>query len=188
MSRIGSYPRWPARVGSRFGGAQVATLALLLGAVSLAAIAADPARSMQADDDVLYACYVPASGTMYRIRTGSGPNDCRDGHVEFSWNAAGPAGSPGISGLHRVYSGDVRVEPGEIGRADVSCPSNEVAITGGWLLGAHDPADPVPAVRGSFGLPAPETTPPTSWRVSIYNNGAGYFEFQSVVTCAVVGT
>jgi hypothetical protein len=48
--------------------------------------------------DTIRACYVPASGTIYRIGVEGGPVACHAGHVEMKWNIAGPPGAPGIAG------------------------------------------------------------------------------------------
>lgn len=50
-----------------------------------------------AQGSTLHACYVPRSGTVYRIKTGNTPPACtKPTHVEFSWEqqpvAAPPAG------------------------------------------------------------------------------------------------
>lgn len=51
------------------------------------------------EDGVLYACYVPASGTVYRIKEPGTPDACRSPrHVEFNWNEAGPQGPSGPPG------------------------------------------------------------------------------------------
>lgn len=71
---------------------------LLLGAAgSLEAQEGDaPAEQTQ---EVLRACYVPASGTVYRIAVPGMPDTCFAGdHVEFSWNAVGAEGPPGPPG------------------------------------------------------------------------------------------
>lgn len=50
---------------------------------------------------MLHACYVPKTGTVYRIRTPETPQTCNKGHIEFSWNEQGiqgPEGQPGIAG------------------------------------------------------------------------------------------
>jgi len=48
------------------------------------------------------ACYVPGSGTVYRIKEPNTPTQCRSGHVEFQMsvlsNAAGGGGNAGNSG------------------------------------------------------------------------------------------
>lgn len=53
----------------------------------------------QAASQTLYACYVPSSGTVYRVKTPNAPTACVDAsHVEFSWNGEGPPGAAGPAG------------------------------------------------------------------------------------------
>jgi hypothetical protein len=48
----------------------------------------------------LYACYVPGSGTVYRIKFDGGKQACTSAqHIEFSWNAQGIQGVQGIQGI-----------------------------------------------------------------------------------------
>src|SRR5687768_8957209 len=73
--------------------ATVPTILLVL-FLSLAAPA-----SAQTTTDTLHACYVPSSGTVYRIKSISAPTGCVDAtHVQFSFNAKGPAGDVGPTG------------------------------------------------------------------------------------------
>jgi hypothetical protein len=53
--------------------------------------------------DTVHACYVPATGTIYRIKMPGLPSACAaSSHVEFSWlggsGATGPTGATGPSG------------------------------------------------------------------------------------------
>lgn len=49
--------------------------------------------------DVMLACFVPRSGTMYVVGQSGAPATCRDsGHVLIQWNTVGPAGPPGVKG------------------------------------------------------------------------------------------
>src|SRR5687768_1611583 len=56
----------------------------------------------QATGRTLHACFVPAAGTVYRIREAGLPQAClATTHVAFSWNdqgIAGPAGAQGDAG------------------------------------------------------------------------------------------
>jgi hypothetical protein len=71
----------------------------IVGALALLS-AANPARAQEpAAPTVLWACYVPLTGTVYRIAPEgiSGlRTDCSStSHVKFSWNQQGPAGPAG---------------------------------------------------------------------------------------------
>ena len=71
---------------------------------------------------LIHACYVPASGTVYRIKAEGAKDACTGKkHVEFSWNAAGPAGPEGPRGpantlteadLVGTWTGDMVTEDG----------------------------------------------------------------------------
>ena len=64
----------------------------------------------QAQGPVLFACYVPNSGVVYRVNPPGSPgesDDLKDActgkkHVLFSWNEVGPAGPPGPAGITPV--------------------------------------------------------------------------------------
>lgn len=76
------------------GGLVTAAMALAAGA----AAAQDPPPSPP-EPQVLYACYVPSAGVVYRIREAGLPTECRSpAHTLFSWNQTGPAGAPGAPG------------------------------------------------------------------------------------------
>src|SRR5450759_2317994 len=73
-----------------------------IGAVCLLATATcltSVAEAQTPTNVVLIACYVPASGTVYRIGLQGLPADCLSPeHVKFTWNAQGPQGSTGATG------------------------------------------------------------------------------------------
>lgn len=75
------------------------TAAPSLALLGLAALAPAAAHAQQVTaTDTIRACYVPASGTIYRIGVAGGPTACHGGHVEMKWNVAGPAGAQGPAG------------------------------------------------------------------------------------------
>src|SRR3954452_11988420 len=64
---------------------------------ALAALWAAPAAAQQST--TIYACYVPSSGTVYRIKAPGLKDDCNSPqHVQFSWNEAGTQGPAGPAG------------------------------------------------------------------------------------------
>jgi len=78
---------------------------LLLTGVGLAALLALPTTAAAQtttttpDPNVIYACYVPSSGTVYRIRTTDTKQNCASTtHVLFSFNQTGPQGPKGDQG------------------------------------------------------------------------------------------
>ncbi|HEU0055607.1 MAG TPA: tail fiber domain-containing protein [Longimicrobium sp.] len=60
-------------------------LTAALAALSVLALAAAPAPAAAQNVDTLYACYIPNTGNVYRIRTPDTPASCHGNHVEFSW-------------------------------------------------------------------------------------------------------
>lgn len=114
----------------------------VIGGALLVASAVGNAASAQAAADPLYACYVPSSGTVYRIRTTNAPPACVDPtHVAFSWNTAGPKGdagvaggpgSPGVSALQTV-SQSVSCSSGSANFCDATavCPTGKTVLSGG---------------------------------------------------------
>ena len=57
-----------------------------------------------AQAQVLFACYVPSSGVVYRIKESGLKDECTGKkHVEFNWNEVGPPGPAGITPV--VFTG-----------------------------------------------------------------------------------
>ena len=75
-----------------------------LAPLALLAVAARHGGAQSAPPPTIDACYVPASGTVYRIDTPASPSpgapkQCLSAtHVAFGWNRAGPAGPQGARG------------------------------------------------------------------------------------------
>ena len=77
----------------RFGAALLTLFFALAAAPSLAR-----GQESTTTTDIIRACYVPASGTLYRIGVDGGPTECRGGHIEMKWSVSGPAGPQGLQG------------------------------------------------------------------------------------------
>ncbi len=75
----------------------VAALLACAGAVPLHAQSA-PSTTTPAAPRVITACYIPSSGTVYRIKEPNTPTACQNRHVEFSWNEQGVQGIQGPAG------------------------------------------------------------------------------------------
>jgi len=103
-----------------------------------------------AQGTVLYGCYVPNSGTVYRIKADGLPDACRSPqHVQFTWSLQGPAGPAGpagpigpqgpagpagglpITGVIVELVDSPPIAPGQQGGVLVSCPAGHVATGGG---------------------------------------------------------
>jgi len=101
----------------------------LLAAVAAAAIPSALRAQQAAVDDTIRACYVPASGTIYRIGVAGAPTACHGSHVEMKWNVAGPAGPQGEPG-----------SPGPKGDTGPAGPQGPAGPAG--ATGATGPAGP----------------------------------------------
>ena len=56
------------------------------------------AQTPTAQPDTIWACYVPTSGTMYRIKVADTKDSCVGNAIAFSWNAKGVKGDKGDPG------------------------------------------------------------------------------------------
>jgi hypothetical protein len=120
----------------------------------LAALALFPAAAQA--QTTITACYVPKSGSVYRIQAAGAPDACKNGHVEFSW-ASGPATHDqfGLRG-----SAAVSIPAGATGSNGVACEFGEVVVSGGYNLDLAVPVS-VP-VNGPFNFG-------TEWTVYVVN-------------------
>jgi hypothetical protein len=123
-----------------------ASVALALCAMDSAELAAQtPAPT------VLYGCYVPGSGTVYRIKSAGAPSQCASTrHVEFTWNEegaqgpqgpAGPPGPEGPAGASTTYTTEVRrishsIRGGTTSSLTVYCLTGSKLLSGGYDLGS----------------------------------------------------
>jgi hypothetical protein len=155
------------------------TLAAAAGA-ALLALAPAPAvaqqQQSQSSASVLYACYVPGSGTVYRIKQPGLRTSCSaPNHIEFSWNEdglagpagpqgpAGPAGPQGPAGAAGPAGAQGPVGPaGTPGAAGPQGPAGPAGADGG--AGPQGPAGPAGATgaqgpqgpAGATGAPGPQ--------------------------------
>jgi hypothetical protein len=116
-----------------------------LGAALPGAAEAKPASN----DETIYACFVPASGTLYRIRAPGVPNspqNCNGNHIDVSWNVngqMGPAGQNAYQLWLTVAGNEGKTEAqflaslvgpqgaqGETGATGAQGPQGEVGATG----------------------------------------------------------
>ncbi len=112
-----------------------------------AALAPTPAASQQL---AKFACYVPGSGTVYRIKEPKTPSRCSAGHVEFQIAAASDIAAANV---------DVQKKPGGGGGTGTTA--------GGDLAGTY----PNPTVVKIQGQPV-SSTAPSAGQVLTFNNGA----------------
>jgi hypothetical protein len=100
---------------------------------------------------VIYACYIPESGTVYRIKAEDVRNRCRRHHIEFSFNMQGPPGPAGENGAPGSQG-----EPGPAG-ADgedgAQGPAGPAGVSGFELVSGAFPVPPAPIAPPGVPLP-----------------------------------
>jgi hypothetical protein len=114
--------------------------ALAVGAAGLPATvqaqAAAPGGSIAASSTpaMIHACYVPNTGTIYRIKETDVKESCNsDKHVEFSWNQEGIQGPPGPQGPAGADGAQGPQGPqGPQGEQGEQGPAGEATV-GEWL-------------------------------------------------------
>ncbi len=100
--------------------------------LALQLFAARPGASQIAQSDTLYGCYVPSSGTMYRIKVPNAPNACvASSHLLFSFNAKGASGAAGPTGATGPVGPTGSTGPaGSSGATGVAGTTGEIGATG----------------------------------------------------------
>src|ERR1041385_3201289 len=80
-------------------GLLVPSLALAQSGQSTGGTSSSTGQLAAAVGDSITACYVPASGTIYRIGLTGLPSSClAASHIRFSWSSGGAAGATGATG------------------------------------------------------------------------------------------
>jgi hypothetical protein len=133
------------------------TFFLTLTATALVtSLAAHRAGAQTTTPKVLWACYVPGSGTTYRVRETDLKQTCiKDTHVMFSWNETGPPGPQGPAGPQgpqgatgatgaqgpaggidwsQLWTGTASfiVRQGTTNGGVITCPAGKKMLNGGW--------------------------------------------------------
>ena len=101
-----------------------------LAALVLVAIAPKAVSAQQTlnGETTLYACYVPKSGTVYRIKVEGTPTKCAQNHVEFSWTTGG------TTSLQVFQHGwmSIGLLGGETAEREIACPAGSTPVSGGF--------------------------------------------------------
>ena len=165
-----------------------------------AMLAGAPAEAEAQESEVIYACYIPGPGVVYRV---DGPDDaCRgETHVAFNWNSEGPAGADGADGDdgeqgptgadgadgglagHELVLANFTIpdiDPGVTFEQDLFCPGSKLVLGGGGrILGGS-------ASLSISGYPNGSA----AWRVVVRNLGSTTYNggetLTVFVTCADV--
>jgi hypothetical protein len=126
------------------------------------------AQTTTTNGQLLYACYVPLTGTVYRIKTTGAPEACtqpkgknngagHQDHVEFTFNAAGPMGPMGPAGPAGPQG-----EVGPMGPAGAQGEAGAMGPAGAQgEVGPMGPAGPqgaqgIQGVKGDMGAVGPQ--------------------------------
>ena len=198
-------PREEAHVVSRFAripGRVMSAMPCWVTAVVLLATASPLAAQTPT---ILSACYVPKTGTVYRIETANAPVAClKADHVPFSWNqegiqgpqgptgpqgetgpagqqgdpgSAGAQGPSGVSGYEFVPS-IFRTVPSGTSTHALNCPAGKRATGGGYRVETgHE------FVRVDWDTPIDGGT---GWFFRLTNSNAQAFSISIYVLCAAV--
>jgi hypothetical protein len=136
---------------------------------------------------ILYACYVPLSGTSYRIKETDLKQTCASAqHVEYSWNQQGPQGPQGIQGIQGIQG-----VAGPAGPTGATGPAGPVGPAG--PTGATGPAGSaaLPTVYYAFRADPPKATaaaltlPAGNWLVTATIVGVNYDADRQAIVCSV---
>jgi len=151
---------------------------LLHSAALLAVAFAAPAavRAQSVPPKVFYACYVPSSGTTYRIKEADLRQECsKSTHVPFSWTDG--TSKPVFSEIRHSQGPFIEVAPNGEEYAYAPCPEGGYkAIAGSYFI-----ASPSNQVTIRFAAP---NGPSTGWVVRAANTDpSAVLKIAAVVTC-----
>jgi hypothetical protein len=139
-------------------------------AAALAALMILPAVAQA--QTTITACYVPKTGTVYRIKVEGSPAKCSPNHAEFSWTTSSSGG--GMVFTKRL-SDPMVVAPGQFGQILVSCEAGETVVGGGF----HNEPNLLASVAASKPMYESE-----AWFVDVRNTGGIDFTLYGHAICA----
>jgi hypothetical protein len=136
----------------------------------LAALALFPAAAHAQGTTTITACYVPKTGSVYRIQAAGAPDVCKNGHVEFSWDS-----ESSVSIGYAVRTGQATLIAA-LGFANIVayCSAGEVAVGGGY----HINQGALVSTRANRPL-----ADGAGWVVTILNPGDIEYTATPYVTC-----
>ena len=152
--------------------------AVVLAAVAAATAAAPAALRAQAPTapKVFYACYVPSSGTIYRIREVDLKQECaKTTHVQFSWTD----GAQALTKAFTVKSAYKHVAAHSYGDTMATCPAGTLVTGGGYELVYLPGNDVAPIVWHNEPLDAQN-----GWKIGFQNSSDTELHFLAYVRCA----
>ena len=169
----------------------LAALGLVPSAVAQAQTQATSTASIT--DGVIYACYVPKTGTVYRINVSGSPIKCATNHVLFSWNISGPEGPQGPEGPAGssafssavLRTGSVDVLAGEVKGLTVKCEADEIVVNGGYSIttGLNNEGE----MLLNQAEHVPQDPQPWRWHLVLYNGSGFLKQLHGTALCVKIG-
>ncbi|HEU5050936.1 MAG TPA: hypothetical protein VFU00_11460 [Gemmatimonadales bacterium] len=139
---------------------------------AVAALAVLP--SVASAQTTITACYVPKSGSVYRIKVDGAPAKCAQNHVEFSWET----GVQQMYGYVTTVDETITVQPGTLQAGAAYCGEGYLAISGGYMV--MDQSDTGPNLQI---LTDTRLIANPGWVVSARNLGSEAAEIRIDVQC-----
>lgn len=140
-------------------------------AAMLAALALIPAAANA--QSTITACYVPKTGSVYRIQAPGAPDACKTNHVQFSWTDAASSGGTVFT---RRAALPVDVVPNEYAMIAAACLAGETAVGGGYFA--------MPNVEMSVAANGPLVSSVEYWYVDLRNLGIATVTVNVYAICA----
>jgi hypothetical protein len=157
---------------------RLALRATLATAAAVLASALMPRAAAAQADSVIVACYVPTSGSVYRIQTPDTPQACtKPAHVQFSWRRAGYSNA-----VVATAKGTLPAPSGKFLTA--TCPVGRTAISGGYRTWS-DGLVTRPQQLSSY--PQVTNGVPTGWGVGLFNSGPSTVNYEIYAVCVSGG-
>jgi hypothetical protein len=155
---------------------EIRTMLRIRIAALLAALVLIPAAAQaQAAATTITACYVPKTGSVYRIQAPGAPDACKASHVQFSWESA-PASIAATEDTTYVLI--TPIPPGETVVVDRPCPdANQRVLSGGFGKMGQEFSE-VEVVRSSPFMTG------HGWEVVARNNSTVWNQIVSFVRCS----
>jgi hypothetical protein len=128
-------------------------------ASALAALALLPAAAQA--QSTITACYVPKSGSVYRIKVEGTPTKCAQNHVEFTWTSGA---STTTTYFPSTFTNAWVIQPGVTTDLTLSCAASQDLVTGGYIK--YGPDTPNVEIVASSQNGTADT-----WLVRVTNHG-----------------
>ena len=117
------------------------------------------------------ACYVPKTGSVYRIKAEGAPDACKSNHVEFSWQSGGMT-------FTKRFAAAVVVVPNSYGQSFAGCEADETVTGGGYSAFPNLP------VAVAVNAPTFGGAHPNAWFIDMRNLSASDVSMTAYVICA----